>query len=166
FHWRMLESADYEKYIANLRSVGCPEKTIRDIIVADVEKLYAGKIAASPLGSGFWSSGPTRAAAQKRQQEQRRALEDEKRALRQQLLGTEIDPQFTDKADLIEQALLRFMFGPMPEDVLERVASSMKQTEARQDNVSERANNILLPEDEAEIEEIGRQCKTELKQLL
>lgn len=41
FRWSQLESSDYRTYIANLRSVGCPEQTIRDIISADVDSLYA-----------------------------------------------------------------------------------------------------------------------------
>lgn len=40
FHWSQVESADYRTYIANLRAIGCPESTIRDIIVADVRALY------------------------------------------------------------------------------------------------------------------------------
>ena len=39
FDWSSVESDDYKKYIANLRSIGCPEETIRDIITADVNKL-------------------------------------------------------------------------------------------------------------------------------
>src|SRR4029077_4471693 len=31
FDWRMIESSDYEEYVANLRAIGCPEKTVRDI---------------------------------------------------------------------------------------------------------------------------------------
>jgi hypothetical protein len=38
--WRRVESEDYRKYVANLRAVGCPEKTIRDVIIADVNELY------------------------------------------------------------------------------------------------------------------------------
>src|SRR5450756_2540486 len=34
FGWQMVESADYRRYIANLRAIGCPEETIRDIITA------------------------------------------------------------------------------------------------------------------------------------
>ena len=41
FSWSQVESADYPTYIANLRSIGCPEQTIRDIIIADVNALYA-----------------------------------------------------------------------------------------------------------------------------
>ncbi|HWC61133.1 MAG TPA: hypothetical protein VHC44_15675 [Verrucomicrobiae bacterium] len=44
FHWSQLEAADYPTYVANLRGVGCPEQTIRDIVTADVdEAFYASK---------------------------------------------------------------------------------------------------------------------------
>jgi len=41
FDWRHVESSDYREYIANLRSVGCPDPMVRDIIVADVTQLFA-----------------------------------------------------------------------------------------------------------------------------
>jgi hypothetical protein len=40
FHWSQIESADYATYIANLRRIGCPEQTIRDIIFADVDEAF------------------------------------------------------------------------------------------------------------------------------
>ncbi len=43
FQWAQLESTDYRAYVANLRGVGCPERTIRDIITADVDSLYAAR---------------------------------------------------------------------------------------------------------------------------
>src|ERR1043165_9088738 len=43
FSWSEIESPDYQQYIANLRDIGCPEQTIRDIIVADVNQLYERK---------------------------------------------------------------------------------------------------------------------------
>src|SRR5512133_2237834 len=45
FSWHELESADYPTYIANLRDIGCPEQTIRDIIIADVNALFAKRLA-------------------------------------------------------------------------------------------------------------------------
>lgn len=41
FRWSQLESTDYRVYLANLRSIGCPEQTIRDILTADVDSVYA-----------------------------------------------------------------------------------------------------------------------------
>jgi len=46
FQWAQLESEDYHEYIGRLRSIGCPETTIRDIIIADLDKLLAPEIRA------------------------------------------------------------------------------------------------------------------------
>jgi hypothetical protein len=47
FHWGQLESEDYKTYIARLRAIGCPEQTIRDLIIADLDKLLAPEIRAA-----------------------------------------------------------------------------------------------------------------------
>src|ERR1044072_3357657 len=41
FRWNELESPDFKTYIANLRSVGCPDETILDLIIAEVEKQFS-----------------------------------------------------------------------------------------------------------------------------
>jgi len=46
FQWAQLESENYHEYIDRLRSIGCPETTIRDIIIADLDKLMAPEIRA------------------------------------------------------------------------------------------------------------------------
>jgi hypothetical protein len=43
FRWSQLESTNYRTYMGNLRAIGCPERTLRDIIVADVDGLYASR---------------------------------------------------------------------------------------------------------------------------
>jgi hypothetical protein len=43
FSWQELESQDYPTYIKNLREIGCPEQTIRDIIIADVTEMLRQK---------------------------------------------------------------------------------------------------------------------------
>jgi hypothetical protein len=43
FRWSQLESPDYRIYVANLRGIGCPEQTLRDIVLADVHALYTPK---------------------------------------------------------------------------------------------------------------------------
>jgi len=68
FHWSQIESADYRTYVANLRGVGCPEQTIRDIIVADVKALYASR--RQPLEQQLaTSNGTSGMAAQRELQE-------------------------------------------------------------------------------------------------
>lgn len=39
--WKDVESEDYPTYVQNLRGIGCPADTVRDIIVADVNALFA-----------------------------------------------------------------------------------------------------------------------------
>src|SRR5258706_6363078 len=60
FTWREAESADYPEYVANLRDIGCPEQTIRDIIIADVNALYARKRATELVTTDHqsWRSQP------------------------------------------------------------------------------------------------------------
>lgn len=58
FHWSQIESRDYRIYVANLRSIGCPDLTLRDIISADVASLYTARRRAlqlSEAGIGPWS---------------------------------------------------------------------------------------------------------------
>lgn len=88
FSWSEIESTDYPTYIANLRRIGCPKQTIRDIIIADVNALYARKLATDVITpeQQWWRSAPdpevVREAAAKT-----RALDQERRALLTRLLG-------------------------------------------------------------------------------
>jgi hypothetical protein len=88
FSWSEVESSDYPTYIANLRSINCPEQTIRDIIIADVNALFMRRLATEVVTADqqWWRSEPdpqvVRAAADKT-----RALNAERRALLTRLLG-------------------------------------------------------------------------------
>ena len=89
FSWQEVESPDYDKFIANLRDISCPEQTIRDIIIADVNSLYARKRANEVLTpeQQWWRSEPdsnvVASAAEKL-----KVLDDERRGLLSHLLGT------------------------------------------------------------------------------
>ena len=97
FRWGTVESDDYRQYIANLREIGCPEETVRDIIIADVNKLYAGRIAAlypSPRDFKWWQTDDrARRTEQRDLDRKRRDLNDEKRALVKELLGVNLDTE-------------------------------------------------------------------------
>ena len=94
FHWRKVESADYEQYIANLRAIGCPEKTLQDIILADVEKLFAERNRRANYQEVFWQNGSQRESARQAREQRDRALDKEKRDLIRKLLGIERTFQF------------------------------------------------------------------------
>jgi len=94
FDWRQVESADYKKYIANLRAIGCPEETIRDIIIADVDKLFEDRRkalrAANTKKFEYWKGGMEMFAGltDEKKIEQHQALAKERRDLLIQLLGS------------------------------------------------------------------------------
>jgi hypothetical protein len=88
FSWQEVESPDYEKFIANLRDISCPEQTIRDIIIADVNALYARKRANEVLTpeQQWWRTEPDSNVVAVAT-EKFRALDDERRGLLTRLLG-------------------------------------------------------------------------------
>ena len=92
FNWSALESPDYAVYAAKLRAVGCPERTLRDILLPDIEKLYDAREAELTEGKEdtFWETADQRDARQRKRVAKLRALELEKRALIQRLLGAEL----------------------------------------------------------------------------
>jgi hypothetical protein len=76
-----IKSTDYRTYLANLREIGCPEQTIRDIITADVHRLYARR------REELRVNGP--AAASSVLEAKLRDLENSEKALIATLLGPE-----------------------------------------------------------------------------
>ena len=44
FNWSELQPDNYRTYLSNLRSVGCPEITIHDILVSQISRDYDSKI--------------------------------------------------------------------------------------------------------------------------
>lgn len=99
--WRSIESTNYTAYIANLRQLGCPEETIQDIILADINKLYGRRRAAVDRPEErwvYWRSDSEEddlpaeereklAAALREYQQQVREIEQERRGLVRSLLG-------------------------------------------------------------------------------
>ncbi|MFN0077443.1 MAG: hypothetical protein ACKVY0_13315 [Prosthecobacter sp.] len=96
FHWSQLESEDYRAYIERLRSIGCPEQTIRDIIIADVDKLLAPRLRAAAPGRkdlAYWQSEEKElwsSLDQRESHRQQQAIDFEKRNVIQQLMGVDL----------------------------------------------------------------------------
>ncbi len=127
--WRMVESADYKEYIANLRAIGCPEETIRDIIVADVNKLFEARKkqlkAASTNKYEYWkSSSMFGNMLDEEKIKQKQQLSDEKRAILTSLLGTAPDEK-PDTAKLVNpfEDMLDFLADDKQSKVMDLLQS-------------------------------------------
>ncbi len=137
FRWQMLESDDCFTFTANLRSVGCPEQTVRDLILPRVEKFYAIKRATPADRPAFWSCGTKREAAQRACEARERALQQEEQTLLERLLGHDAAPSHhAHWNDLTEQAVIRFvlfrsMFSPTVRSAARPMASFCRRTRRR-----------------------------------
>ncbi len=169
FHWRQVESTNYDEYVANLRAIGCPEKTIRDIILADVEKHYqAAQLTLSRAQERFWSGGRQRRLAERARATSFRALDEEKKELIRRLLGIEwvTDQNLFRRDDFEEQALARFILGPLPEETFRRVLAIIEKNESQQDEIRTRASGIMTDQDTADLKARRQALKKELSEVL
>ncbi len=94
FLWSQIESPDYRHYIANLRAVGCPEQVVRDLIMADLNQVFATRFAAiyKPEAREYWQKSKAE-NANPEQVKQLMALSRDKAAILQDLLGVRLDDQ-------------------------------------------------------------------------
>ena len=130
--WQSVESGDYKEYIANLRKIGCPEETIRDIIVADVDKLFESKrkaIAKKKPPVEFWKTGMQMFTAQIDQEtiKQRQELRAERRALIKELLGTDVP----DKPEMANLNPLGDLLDFLPESKQSELVQAMERFQAK-----------------------------------
>jgi len=94
FDWQQIESGDYRHYVANLRAIGCPEQTLRDIIAADLNQLYGERNRAiwrhRSLSREFWQKADAYVSPDDETIERLKTLEQEKQAMMQQILGARV----------------------------------------------------------------------------
>ena len=170
FTWQEVESDDYPTYIANLRDIGCPEQTIRDIIIADVNALYARKRATEIITADqqWWRSDPdpsvVKAAAARSEE-----LDRERRALLARLLGETWEggdlvnlPRPTRPGVVLDGPVL----GVMPSDVKESVEEISLRSQDRIAAYLEQQRQAGKPVDAAELAKLRQQTRAELALVL
>jgi LysM repeat protein len=165
FSWQELESADYRAYITNLRDIGCPDQTIRDIIVADVNQLYARKrsVEVATPDQQWWRYDPDTNIVQAAN-EKIAALDQERRALLTTLLGPnwESDDNVPSTGVTLNGPVLGELSPDTKRAVQEILARSQQRTEAYLD-AQQKAGKAASP---AELAKLGQQLRTELAQVL
>ena len=168
--WREVESADYATYVTNLRSIGCPEQTVRDIIIADVNVLYARKQAMELITADqqWWRSNPDpnviRAAAQKA-----RELEDERRTLLTRLLGNN-----WETGDLVSLprpsrpgvALDGPALGALPAETKQAIQNVSVRSQERMQAYLDAQQRAGKEPDPVELAKLRQQTRDELAHLL
>ncbi|MDQ6630605.1 MAG: hypothetical protein M3Y82_02480 [Verrucomicrobiota bacterium] len=167
--WHSVESADFKEYIKNLRAIGCPEETIRDIIIADVNKLFAPRIKAyfTPAKElNYWEESNNNEVWNNRKfQKESAAVEREKRALIKELLGIDVNKEMekingwgqTEQ----EERLLSFL----PQEKSDAVKALREKYQDETRKIYEMKDSDS-PENREQLKKLKEQQKAELAQLL
>jgi hypothetical protein len=168
--WRALESTNYQIYIQNLRNFGCPEETVRDIIITDVAKLYSKRRADLRLQSApraFWQTYDLNNGAPGDPpilRDQLIQLEREQRELIKDLLGVDFHRELSRYSgdDENEEQIVSFL----PESKRETVRALHERFSELQREIYERANGVLLDEDRNKLSELQRRQDAEMAGIL
>lgn len=170
FHWSALESPDYAVYAANLRTVGCPERTLRDILLPDIEKLYDARADELKDGpeDGFWETADQRDARQRQREAKLRELELEKRALVQRLLGAELSYEALKelRAEGMGAAILEILLGFTDTAKSDQVftAHQLRENDAKAKLAA--TEGILLDEDMPQLSALRDRFESDLARAL
>ena len=168
FTWEEIESADYSSYIANLRAIGCPEATIRDIIVADVNQLFARRRATQVVTAEqqWWRSEPdpdvTQAASEKL-----KSLEDERRTLLTTLLGPQWESSYYPyPAHPNSPPLDGPILGALPPEVKQELRDIESRAAERRQAYLDNMQKEGSQPDPAELARMRQQTRGELADVL
>lgn len=165
FNWDQVETPDFQQYIANLRAIGCPEETIRDLIIAEINKLYAPKFAALVAdGNQFTYWKPKSKKVRDGLQKQIDTLRVEKRELIKTLLGIDADPNEqwakVTADELVEQGKYNFL-SPEKQKLVREIMAKYSELEK---------GNRIVPDglmiDGSDTRKIREQRRQELAQVL
>ncbi|MEI7729070.1 MAG: hypothetical protein WCO56_05845 [Verrucomicrobiota bacterium] len=168
--WKQIEADDYVQYIANLRSIGCPEETIRDIIIADVDHVYARKRAQlALLRQDQWWQSSLDTKAEERMNQQFEALHQEKSALLAKLLGPDWE-QGSDQ-DIVNKALAKpylsgAVLAQLPANVVSAVREGFEKLQADYLAHLKERDKAGREEDPLAVAKMRREYRAQLEKLL
>jgi hypothetical protein len=166
--WRDLESEDYHKYIANLRAFGCPEQTIRDLVIADINKLYADR--EKPLKSKPQPT-PDNPAGETDQQkldrlQKLRALQQEKRWAVKELLGIDIPLDLLPSSGSRDYHAFELAFKYLPAEKRDAVQFLQESYWQQSDALKTKYPNTRSAEYVAESRQLKDTMRQELAKIL
>jgi hypothetical protein len=167
FHWSMVESADYVEYIANLKAINCPWETIKDIIIADVNGLYARRLAALRMRQAdtkYWLASDQRQQEDLTHRKEADNLQREKRELLRRLLGAD----FMDALDAVWgvndywQAMMDFL----PREKRGEVSEIYIHYSDKEQEIRVKSRGILDPDILLDMKKVFAERRLQLEKLL
>jgi hypothetical protein len=167
FRWASLVSRDMRVFAANLREVGCPEETIKEIILAEVGRRYSpmeAELKVRPDDVAPWEKA---ALYDRRNAESKlRQLLEEKRALIKELTGVDTGIDMPSRLAGRDVAPFEGAFAALAEDKRAQVRAIQENYWTQSDDIKQRTMGYLEPEDRAEFERIKKERRDALAKVL
>jgi len=152
FNWRKLESADYRSYISNLRAVGCPEATVRDIVVADVVETFAphrAEVVANRYRDfQFWKTDLADSVARAELERQQREMDAWMGEVVRELLGDDTTTPATGTA--WDRAVMEEQLSYLAPDIRAEVVNLLMDYRDVDSKIEQLSSNRLRLEDTEE----------------
>ena len=167
FSWSNVEAEDFEQLATNLRAIGCPEKTIRDVVVARARRLLDMVSKEAEPKLSFWTAGLRRARAQHEAEHRSRLAQERIVAQLERVVGQDVfleDPKVLDEFEA--QAIMRFVVGSLPDETFFKVAAKLAWFGERRDELKSRTQGVWLDTDEAELAQLRTRYHHEFAVLL
>ena len=171
FSWRDVESEDYKTYIANLRAIECPEETVRDIILADVNKFYLRKIAGlrknRDTNYKYWKTGNDWGGGEGPEfQRAYRDTEKEKKELLRQLLGIDYAKEMARQWGWENPEDQDSFNATLSQEKKDRIQEINEKYQDLQQEVHRKARGYHDEDVQNELKEIEKQKRAELGKVL
>ncbi len=168
FNWRNVESPDYKVYIANLRSLHCPESTIADIIIADVNKYYRNKLAPfrKPADNvyKFWQSYNTQNKKDPEFEKLQRETAKEKNNLLKELLGKSYKEESNKLSEWPRESSDPF-FQTLSQEKRDRMTEITEKFSEMRNEIYQRTRGMQDDEDRQALKKISQEQTAELAKI-
>jgi len=168
FVWGQIESSDYRVFISNLREIGCPEPTIRDIIVAEVDQIFARRRSGEIVTpqQQWWLPEPDPRVMEEAARKLG-ALEAERESLLTTLLGPQWQSSFYPHPDSPQgNPLDGALLGSLSPESKQAVREVERQSRERRDAYLRSTQARGGEPDDAELNRLRQQSRSELAAIL
>jgi LysM repeat protein len=166
FTWQEVESPDYAVYVTNLRQLGMPESTVRDIIVADIDQIFNERKREQALKEDveWWRSTPS-TEAQSAAIAKANEIENERVALLNKLLGPDWQ-QGRVTSDTLPIALVGPVLESLPDETKASVRSIAERSRTRVSDFIAQAQAAGEAVNPAELARLREDTRRELAAVL
>ena len=170
FSWAQLVSLDFKVYRDRLRSIECPEATVRDIIIAEINEVFRPKrteiLAAAQ--SRYWELSAKGKKALEEVETSLEKLDEEHQALIDEVLGRDVEDEESERKRQTQSWERHYSWLPADKrsSLIDLELEFRKRTQAVWEEVGNRPNPEPLPQDREKVRALGDELAEARKRLM